>query len=116
MFILLQSIYTDIFTITIHNFFFVTLGDNSKDSFINLTEEIHKTDILIVSTGANTPTVTEAHLKAGKELLIIDLSMPENVDVSVKSLKGITLINVDELSKITDKTTRATKVNVTKYE
>ena len=62
--------------------------------FTNLTEEIHKTDILIVSTGANTPTVTEAHLKAGKELLIIDLSMPENVDVSVKSLKGITLINV----------------------
>ena len=80
--------------------------------FTNLTEEIHKTDILIVSTGANTPTVTEAHLKAGKELLIIDLSMPENVDVSVKSLKGITLINVDELSKITDKTIETRKKQI----
>jgi glutamyl-tRNA reductase len=30
--------------------------------------------------------------------------MPENVALSVKKLPGITLINVDELSKITDKT------------
>ncbi len=80
--------------------------------FSNLTEEIHKTDILIVSTGANTPTVTKAHLKEGKELLIIDLSMPENVDVSVKSLEGITLINVDELSKITDKTIETRKEQI----
>ena len=29
--------------------------------------------------------------------------MPENVDVSVKEISGVTLINVDELSKITDK-------------
>ncbi len=80
--------------------------------FSNLTEEIHKTDILIVSTGSNTPTVTEENLKAGKEILIIDLSMPENVDIAVKELNEVTLINVDELSKITDKTIETRKEQI----
>ena len=76
----------------------------SVADFSNLTQEIHNTDILIVSTGSSSHTVTKNNLKEGKELLIIDLSMPENVDVEVKKMEGITLINVDELSKITDKT------------
>ncbi|GGK56690.1 MULTISPECIES: glutamyl-tRNA reductase [Flavobacteriaceae] len=80
--------------------------------FSKLTDEIHATDILIVSTGSNTPTVTKEHLKEGKELLIIDLSMPENVDIAVKSEPGITLINVDELSKITDKTIETRKKQI----
>ena len=36
--------------------------------------------------------------------MIIDLSIPENVDLSAKKIQGITLVNVDDLSKITDKT------------
>ena len=85
----------------------VTVAEFSK-----LTEEIHKADILIVSTGSNTPTVTKENLKPGKEILIIDLSMPENVDVAVKELSEVTLINVDELSKITDKTVETRKEQV----
>ncbi|WP_372746174.1 glutamyl-tRNA reductase [Lutibacter sp.] len=86
----------------------VDFEQNYKDvsiaEFSQLTQEIHTTDILIVSTGSSSHTVTKENLKEGKELLIIDLSMPENVDVEVKKIKGVTLINVDELSKITDKT------------
>lgn len=77
-----------------------------------LTEEINDTDILIVSTGANFHTITKDHIKEGKELLILDLSMPENVDVSLKNTKGITLVNVDELSKITDKTIETRKQEI----
>lgn len=80
--------------------------------FSNLTEEIHAADILIVSTGSTTPTVLKSHLKPGKEMLIIDLSMPENVDFAVKSEPGIQLINVDELSKITDKTIETRKEQI----
>ena len=87
-------------------------NDVSVADFSNLKNEIHTTDILIVSTGANTPTVTKEHLKVGKELLIIDLSMPENVDIVVKAEPGITLINVDELSKITDKTIETRKKQI----
>ncbi len=72
--------------------------------FKDLETEIHNTDILIVATGASIPTVTKEHLKENQEIQILDLSMPENVDVSVKEISGVTLINVDELSKITDKT------------
>jgi len=69
-----------------------------------------------VATGASVPTVTKEHLKAGQELLILDLSMPENVDVAVKEIKGITLINVDELSKKTDKTIETRKSEIPKAE
>ena len=77
----------------------ITIGD-----YNNLTNEIYHTDILIVATGASVPTINKEHLKEGQQLLILDLSMPENVDVAVKNVEGITLVNVDELSKITDKT------------
>jgi glutamyl-tRNA reductase len=69
-----------------------------------LEEELIETDILVVSTGSNLPTITPEHLKKDHPILILDLSMPENVDTSVKDIPGVTLINVDELSKITDKT------------
>jgi glutamyl-tRNA reductase len=70
----------------------------------NLKAEIQKADILIVATGATSPTINESHINGKKELLILDLSMPENVALSLKNRSGITLVNVDELSKITDKT------------
>lgn len=70
----------------------------------NLAQEIDKADALIVSTGASKPTITKKHISRDKELLILDLSMPENVDKTVANFDGITLVNVDELSKVTDET------------
>lgn len=70
----------------------------------NLTEEVANADILIVSTGAEKPTITKKHISKNKPLLILDLSMPENVAHNVEDHKGVSLINVDELSKITDET------------
>ncbi len=84
--------------------------------FRNLTAQIEETDILIVATGANAPIINKSHLKEGKEILILDLSMPENVDVSVKDIEGVELINVDELSKITLKTIETRKSEIPKAE
>lgn len=75
-----------------------------KSVIENLSEEVNKADVLIVSTGSDKPTVTKEHVKLGKELLILDLSMPENVDTVLRDQDGITLVNVDQLSKITDET------------
>ncbi|CAL2081685.1 glutamyl-tRNA reductase [Tenacibaculum sp. 190524A02b] len=72
-------------------------------SYNNLKEEIANADVLIVSTGADKPTVTSEYI-SGKELLILDLSMPANVAKEVSEKENITLVNVDELSKITDET------------
>ena len=82
----------------------------------NLAEEIAKADILIVSTGADAPTVTSAHVAKDKQLLILDLSMPENVDEKVANFEHITLVNVDELSKITNETVAARQREIPQAE
>ena len=69
-----------------------------------LKQEIERSDILIVATGADKPTVDASHLTSVKELLILDLSLPENVAVEVQDIPGVKLVNVDELSVITQKT------------
>lgn len=70
----------------------------------DLHQEIIKTDVLIVSTGAGQPTIDKSHIPIGKKILILDLSMPANVSPSLKQQEGVEIINLDELSKITDKT------------
>jgi glutamyl-tRNA reductase len=70
----------------------------------NLEEEVANADVLIVSTGADCPTITKKHIENNKEILILDLSMPENVAKDVSDFKGVSLVNIDELSKITDET------------
>lgn len=82
----------------------------------NLTEEIDKADVLIVSTGANVPTITLDHIKTQKNLLVLDLSLPENVDRAVLALENVSLVNIDELSKITDKTIAERQKEVPKAE
>ena len=82
----------------------------------SLKEAIDACDILIVSTAANLPIINKEHLAEGKELLIIDLSVPANVNTSLKHQDGVTLVNIDELSKITSKTleTRENQVPLAK--
>ncbi|WNW02707.1 glutamyl-tRNA reductase [Tenacibaculum sp. HL-MS23] len=75
-----------------------------KVKYNNLTKEVANTDVLIVSTGASEATIKREHILTTKELLILDLSMPANVSKEVAELENVTLINVDELSKITDET------------
>ncbi|MBE7659907.1 glutamyl-tRNA reductase [Tenacibaculum finnmarkense] len=72
--------------------------------FENLNKEIANTDVLIVSTGAAQATIKREHVLTKNPLLILDLSMPANVSKEVADLPNVTLINVDELSKITDET------------
>ena len=81
-----------------------------------LNQEIQIADILIVSTGANVPTVTTDNVAVDKELLILDLSMPENVDLSVGDLNNVELVNIDELSKITNKTIAEREKEIPKAE
>jgi len=72
--------------------------------YTDLTAEVHNTDVLIVSTGASFPTITKEHIPTDKELLILDLSMPANVAKEVTELENVTIVNVDDLSKVTDET------------
>ncbi len=65
---------------------------------------IEEADIILVATNADAPVVLKSHFAGYHQKLIIDLSVPCNVDKNVASLNNITLVNVDELSKIKDET------------
>lgn len=72
--------------------------------YSQLQEEIEKTDILIVATGAQNPTIDKLLIQNNKPLLILDLSIPKNVDDNVKDLPLVSLVHLDHLSQMTDET------------
>lgn len=72
--------------------------------YADLHLEIQKADVLVVATGAQNPTVDAAILNLKKPLLILDLSIPMNVNENVQSVEGVTLVHLDTLSQITDET------------
>ncbi len=72
--------------------------------FDELSSELQHTDILVVATGADFPTITLENLNPQKPILILDLSIPKNVDVSISENPNVKLVHLDELSKITDST------------
>ncbi|WP_428229013.1 glutamyl-tRNA reductase [Flavobacterium sp.] len=83
----------------------------AKD-FLNLQEEIKQTDVLIVATGAQNPTIDKALLNRKKPLLILDLSIPRNVNPDVAQIPGVTLIHLDYLSQVTDDTLERRKQHI----
>jgi glutamyl-tRNA reductase len=80
--------------------------------YANLQEEINEADILIVATGAQNPTVDKQLIQSKKDLLILDLSIPKNVDENVTDLPNVKRIHLDDLSQITDETLERRKKQV----
>ncbi|MEO6456095.1 MAG: glutamyl-tRNA reductase [Ginsengibacter sp.] len=93
------------------------LAEQSDSGFINY-DELHtaadKFDIIIVSAAAENFIITPVHFKTEKSRLILDLSVPQNVDPSVKNIEGTELMNVDEISAIPDKTINRRKAEIPK--
>jgi glutamyl-tRNA reductase len=88
-------------------------------SLDRLAELAGDADIILVATNAEEPTLLRSHLEGsfceGKgEKLIIDLSIPFNVEKSAADLPGVVLVNVDELSKIKDATLQKREAEVPK--
>ncbi len=79
-----------------------------------LTEHIAAADIILVATNAAEPTITAAQLSGHGNKLIIDLSIPYNVEAAAQHLENITLVNVDDLSTLKDKTLQKRKAEVPK--
>ncbi|MFT3979030.1 MAG: glutamyl-tRNA reductase [Ferruginibacter sp.] len=85
--------------------------------FENLEAGIQQADIIIVCTNATSYTIQPSFFKEGDPKLILDLSVPVNVDPSVKQLEGITVTDVDEISAgILDKTFDLRKKEIPKAE
>ncbi|QBZ97185.1 glutamyl-tRNA reductase [Flavobacterium sangjuense] len=80
--------------------------------YADLQLELQKADIVVVATGAQNPTIDKAILNLKKPLLILDLSIPKNVNENVQDIEGVTLIHLDHLSQITDETLENRKLHI----
>ena len=96
----------------------ITLINRTEEKAFTLAEElglqsapmkdlgiqIASSDIILVATNATQPTILQSHLQGLPHKIIIDLSIPYNVEQSAQELSNITLVNVDDLSRMKDKT------------
>ena len=82
----------------------------------DLQTEIRNTDVLIVATSAQSPTISKELIYTKKPLLILDLSIPKNVSDDVSQLENVTLIHLDHLSQITDDTLERRKQHIPEAE
>ncbi len=70
--------------------------------FEALKQEVMDADIIIVATNSAEPVITKADLQHSTKKILIDLSIPNNIEPACAQLAHITLVNVDGLSAIND--------------
>lgn len=74
-----------------------SLGEGRAHDMDTLSACVAEADVVIVATGAPEPVLTPAHVRDADDLLVIDLSVPRNVDRSVALVPGATLVDLDAL-------------------
>lgn len=78
--------------------------------------ELKETDILIVATGAAHPIINKEHFPNGKKTLVIDLSIPHNVEKNITDNPNVELVDVDFLSQNIQGTLENRKKEIPKAE
>ena len=81
-----------------------------------LTASIRESDVVIVATSSQKPTITSDLIHNKKPLLILDLSIPRNVDPELNNRPNTKVIHLDELSQITDSTFEKRKKSIPQAE
>ena len=71
--------------------------------FSEIYSEIEKADIIVLATGAEEPLIKNNLLRNNRNLLIVDLTIPSNIQID-KNLKNVRIVNLDDLSKVTHNT------------
>ncbi|CAG0906590.1 unnamed protein product, partial [Cyprideis torosa] len=84
--------------------------------FSELKTTLAHTDILIVATSSDKPIINAESIDKDKTMIIIDLSVPSNVSPELKNYSNITLLNVDDLSKMIDETLEMRTLEIPKAE
>ena len=76
----------------------------------HLPEQIADADLVIVATGASDPVIRMEHMEPSRQnpkfRVMLDLSVPRNIDPEVASLDFVDVANMDMLSDVTDEAYR----------
>ena len=83
-------------------------------SYDCMQQQIDEADIVIVATNAEKAIITRESLLHSNPKILVDLSIPNNIEPAAGLLEHITLANVDDLSKINDKTLQKRQAEVPK--
>jgi glutamyl-tRNA reductase len=67
-----------------------------------LQPRLENADLLLVATSSSRPVVSAAQLGAGRarELFVIDLAVPRNVEPGARDIPGIQLFDLDDLQRL----------------
>ena len=73
--------------------------------FNQFKKELHLIDIIISTTAAPHLVLKKEEVEASlkkrnREILIIDIAVPRDIDPDIKSLKGVTLYNLDDFNQV----------------
>lgn len=81
-----------------------------------LPREIADADLVIVATGAHEPVITMEHMQPSVEKttfkVLLDLSVPRNIDPEVGELDFVDLANMDFLTDVTDEAYQKREENI----
>lgn len=85
-------------------------------------EALETTDVVVVTTGADEPVLTRAHVKAAmrsrrnRPLLVVDLGVPRNVEPTVRKVENVFLHTVDSLEHLIQRNLKKRKEEVPHVE
>jgi glutamyl-tRNA reductase len=79
-----------------------------------LDAQVSAADIILVATNAAEPVILASQLEGTGHKLIIDLSIPYNVEAAAQQLANVLLVNVDDLSRLKDETLLKRKAEIPK--
>ncbi|MES2646722.1 MAG: glutamyl-tRNA reductase [Bacteroidota bacterium] len=85
--------------------------------FEQLGNCLNEFDVILVCTNAMEPVIKAEHFqKSTSRQIIIDLSVPSNVEAAVGEFENVRLVNVDEISAITISTIARRNLEIPKAE
>src|SRR5690554_3169209 len=76
--------------------------------FEQVTTHLYLYDIIIVATGSPVPLITPEMVddsmsqRNGNKQVLIDISVPRNVDETISNFENITLLTIDDLQEVVD--------------
>lgn len=90
--------------------------DLEVSSMEKLPEEIARADLIIVATSSKKPVITLDDMKPSilnpRFKVLVDLSVPRNIDPEIGDLKFVDLANMDFLTDVTDEAYRKREENI----
>ncbi|NCT94104.1 MAG: glutamyl-tRNA reductase [Chitinophagaceae bacterium] len=82
--------------------------------WVDIPAVVAQADVVIVATNAEKPVITTQLLRDANPKILIDLSIPNNIDPAVAQIPGMQLANVDDLSRINDQTLQKRQAEIPK--